>query len=126
MATRSAIAYYTEDQRIRAIYCHFDGYLECNGKILKECWNDWTKVESLVERGDISSLGETLEETEFYTQRGEELCIYEFENEYEYAKEMFDMGCEFLYLYVHDMSYDKEDAHWHYCTPELPEFSPVY
>ena len=34
MATRSTIAMKTEDGKVRAIYCHWDGYIAYNGKML--------------------------------------------------------------------------------------------
>ena len=127
MATRSAIAYYTNDQKIRAAYCHFDGYLECNGHVLLNKYTgDWSKVEKLVEGGAMSSLGDTIEDTEYYTKRGEDLHVETFDSEEEYIVKMKDMGCEYFYLYVHDMEYDKNNPHWHYASLDVPEFSPVY
>ena len=57
MGTRSAIIEKT-DTGYRGIYCHWDGYLENNGKILNEHYQDAAKVSSLIDLGDISSLGE--------------------------------------------------------------------
>ena len=56
MATRSSIAIKTEDG-IRSIYCHWDGYVEHNGRILKEYYNTRDTVNQLMELGDLSSLG---------------------------------------------------------------------
>ena len=36
MATRSTIAKLGKDGIIKAVYCHSDGYLEHNGKVLNE------------------------------------------------------------------------------------------
>jgi hypothetical protein len=55
MGTRSSIAIKTEDG-IKAIYCHWDGYVDHNGKILKEFYNTKDKVNELIALGDLSSL----------------------------------------------------------------------
>ena len=66
MATRSQIAIENENGTVSAIYCHWDGYPEYNGKILKECYTDRDKVKQLLELGDISVLKEDLGKTEAY------------------------------------------------------------
>ena len=38
------------------IYCHYDGYPSCVGKILQENYQDESKVKELIALGDISSL----------------------------------------------------------------------
>lgn len=57
MATRSRIGLEQEDSTIKSIYCHFDGYPEGVGKILKQYYQNRGKVEELMELGDISKLG---------------------------------------------------------------------
>lgn len=56
MGTRSSIAIKTEDG-IKAIYCHWDGYVDHNGKLLNEFYNTTDKVNELIALGDLSSLG---------------------------------------------------------------------
>jgi len=56
MATRSTIAMKTEDGKVRAIYCHWDGYVGYNGKMLMGEYTDPSKVKQLIDLGDISSL----------------------------------------------------------------------
>ena len=56
MATRSTIWMKNDDGSFDGIYCHWDGYLENNGKILVEHYQDKEKVEKLMELGAISSL----------------------------------------------------------------------
>jgi hypothetical protein len=51
---------------VKFIYCHFDGYPEHNGMMLAKHFDTPFKVAKLIELGDISSLGETLDETVFY------------------------------------------------------------
>lgn len=57
MSTRSAIVEKTETG-YRGIYCHYDGYLSHNGKILLDHYQDAATVSALIDLGDISSLGE--------------------------------------------------------------------
>jgi hypothetical protein len=62
MSTRSNIVYDTGES-VRAVYCHHDGYLDHNGRILFEHYNSEDEVEALIELGDFTSLKPTLEET---------------------------------------------------------------
>jgi len=57
MATRSSIAQRNKDGTIQAVYCHWDGYIENNGRILFDHYQDPAKIELLLAPGDISSLG---------------------------------------------------------------------
>jgi hypothetical protein len=41
---------------VKAVYCHWDGYLEHNGAILNEHYAASPKVNNLIALGDISSL----------------------------------------------------------------------
>ena len=63
MATRSRIAIENEDGTVTSIYCHFDGYVEHNGKMLQEHYTDRSKVEQLIALGDISYLRANIEPT---------------------------------------------------------------
>lgn len=56
MATRSSIAIQNENGTVEAIYCHWDGYPEHNGKILKEHYTDEERIRELISNGDMSSL----------------------------------------------------------------------
>ena len=92
MATRSNIAMKTAEGKIVSVYCHWDGYVANNGKILLENYTDIDKIEALVALGSISSLGTAIgdkqdfddrstqkdEWTLFYSRdRGEQLSIQE-------------------------------------------------
>jgi hypothetical protein len=56
MATRSTIALEFSDGTVQQVYAHFDGYLEHNGRILKEHYSDPFKLQELIELGSISVL----------------------------------------------------------------------
>ena len=62
MATRSTIALEFADGTVQQVYCHWDGYLDHNGKILFENYKDPFKLRDLIDLGDISSLGPNIGE----------------------------------------------------------------
>lgn len=57
MATRSTIALEYADGTVGQVYCHWDGYISNNGRILQENYSDPFKLRELIDLGDISSLG---------------------------------------------------------------------
>ena len=87
MATRSTIALEFADGTVQQIYCHWDGYLEHNGKILFNHYVDPYKTRDLIDMGDISSLCNTTEETKqgaYHFWRGEELRVAKFNDFQDY------------------------------------------
>lgn len=122
MGTRSAIAVAHGDV-IKAVYCHYDGYLEHNGVILQEHYNS-AKANHLVSQGDMSVLGTDIGEKHsfgwflednadhalykqyngkwctFYARdRGEEGADWSvFHSRDTFVKEMAHSGCEYFYL----------------------------
>ena len=57
MATRSTIALEFADKTVQQVYCHWDGYIDHNGKILFENYSNPFILRDLIDMGDISSLG---------------------------------------------------------------------
>lgn len=57
MATRSLIAYETEDGRVYGNYCHWDGYPSGVGQVLLINWNTPEAVEALTQY-DMASIHE--------------------------------------------------------------------
>ncbi len=105
MATRSTIALEYADGSVGQIYCHWDGYLDNNGKILLEHYKDPFKVQAMLDQGDMSSLSETVEGCAFYTQRGEELNPQRMFKDYaEYRREA--QGEEYNYIL-------RKDGRWY-------------
>ena len=116
MATRSTIAKLGKDGIIKSVYCHSDGYLEYNGKILNEYYKDESKVDELLAHGDISSLNKNIgvkidfmdyelraknEQCRFYHRdRGEDLMFNEFESDIEYIEWANGVANGFIYLYA--------------------------
>ena len=120
MATRSIIAK-LDDKGVQAIYCHSDGYLSNNGKILDLYYTDNTdeqdakdKVNELLAGGDISSLKDTIEDTIFYMRdRGEsnkEATTLKDESALlEFAFESCDAEVVYMYAYGAWYVYDNSD-----------------
>lgn len=57
MSTRSTIAR-LENGKVISIYCHFDGYPEGVGTVLRQNYTDEGKIKELVNLGDISFIDE--------------------------------------------------------------------
>lgn len=80
MATRSFILKENKDGTYTGIYCHCDGDLNFNGKILALNYDDRKKVEELISLGDLSSLKSVIhpDKTKPHTfakpQRG--VCVF--------------------------------------------------
>ena len=75
MGTRSRIGVMHGD-KCKSIYCHWDGYLSHNGKILQEHY-DSAKANHLVAMGDMSSLRKDIGEKHAFSQfelRAEEVA----------------------------------------------------
>lgn len=100
MATRSTIALEFADGSVQQIYCHWDGYLDHNGRILQEHYLNPFKVKKLIQGGAVSSLAPSIDKPEghsfnksvegytvFYTRdRGEELHVSKFTDYADYRK----------------------------------------
>jgi hypothetical protein len=118
MATRSTIGMLQEDgQTIRSVYCHWDGYPEGVGAILKEHYTDPAKIEALLDFGDISVLDADFGEqndfdnrtegvTLFYRDRGETgVNALTHADENEWLGFRRGSWCEYGYLWA--------DGEWH-------------
>jgi len=127
MGTLSMIGRYNEDGSVTAVYCHWDGYVAHNGKILDEHYTTDEKIQDLISLGDLSGLGAELGEkhpfslvgydeaeraeweaklkdkswcTFYHRDRGETLNCYQFEDVSDYRKNGPSMnGAEYLYLW---------------------------
>lgn len=62
MSTRSRIGILEPDGSVTSIYCHWDGYVDHHGPILRDHYKTEAKVRALMALGSISSLGEEIGE----------------------------------------------------------------
>jgi hypothetical protein len=80
MGTRSTIALEYADGTVEQVYCHWDGYVEHNGKILQDHYTDPFKLRELIDNGDISSLGKEIGSKHPFSPHGspaDELAYHE-------------------------------------------------
>jgi hypothetical protein len=98
MGTRSTIALEFADGTVEQVYCHWDGYLEHNGKILAGHYINPFKLKELIALGGFSSLEATVEGTAAtaYTQRGEECRIEKYKDIEDYRANIY--GEEYDYI----------------------------
>ena len=54
MGTRSRIGKQLADGSILSVYCHYDGYPEFNGRVLRDYFSTNDKVSDLIDGGDMS------------------------------------------------------------------------
>jgi len=88
MGTRSMIAIQNPyNKTVRAVYCHWDGYLEHNGAILQKHYAASPKVNNLIAMGDLSSLGTQIGEAHPFSPHGskEDEALYEAAKEAGYC-----------------------------------------
>ena len=121
MGTRSRIGVMHGDV-CKSVYCHWDGYLEHNGRILQEYYNS-SKANHLVALGDLSSLrpeiGEThafsyhdlpKDEVEAFKTATEDMCTF-------YGRDRGEEGVEFKSDLTFEAFYDRAegcDSEWYY------------
>jgi hypothetical protein len=116
MATRSTIAIENEDGSVTGIYCHWDGYLSNNGKILFEHYSDAEKVRELIGLGFISSLGIGVHpdpnEEHSFDRPQKNVCVFygrdrgekdqEAEKFHSWNQLIREQGQEYNYLFTRD------------------------
>jgi hypothetical protein len=76
MATRSTIALEFADGTVQQVYCHWDGYLGHNGKILQEHYSDPFKLRELIDLGDLSVLRADIGEKHDFDTNYREGCTF--------------------------------------------------
>jgi hypothetical protein len=76
MGTRSTIALEFADGTVQQVYCHWDGYLEHNGKILQEHYSDPFKLRELIDLGDMSSLAPNIGTQHSFGDRVDGECTF--------------------------------------------------
>lgn len=111
MATRSFVAVMSGTV-YRAVYVHYDGYLEGVGQSLLN-YNTQAEVEQLISYGDRSSLNEG-----FYRDRGEtDVDPQEFTDIDQLITAAFGSGAEYYYVF--------RDGVWYYGNCYGTVFSPL-
>ena len=100
MSTRSFIGIVNPDGSVSGVYCHYDGYLEGVGALLRQHYNTPEIVRDLLALGDISSLGPTLDSSDFYHRdRKEEMSVPFKYASLELGNTSEQVGFEFWYVF---------------------------
>jgi hypothetical protein len=110
MATRSAIGVMHGDV-CKAVYCHWDGYIDHNGRILLEHYSDSAKANQLVALGDISSLRNEIVIPEgvehSFDAPAKEITVF-------YGRDRGETGIEFKSFFNDQELFEGVDAEYFY------------
>ena len=82
MATRSTIALEFADGTVQQVYCHWDGYLSNNGKLLLENYSNPFTLRELIDLGDISSLRTEVGEKHDFSRLDSSMPADEYETKF--------------------------------------------
>lgn len=74
MSTRSNIGILLPDSKVRAVYCHYDGYPSGVGKVLQHHYTSRNKIDRLISLGALSFLGEKIGESNPFNKAVKEIC----------------------------------------------------
>lgn len=97
MGTRSRVGVMHGD-KVKSVYCHFDGYLEHTGKILLRHY-DSPRANELVALGDNSGVKDSVADMNFYRDRGETDIEYKVAHSFEeFLEQVVGGGCEYYYV----------------------------
>jgi hypothetical protein len=125
MATRSTIGILLNG-RVNAIYCHWDGYPEGVGATLARHYQEISKVNQLIDIGNISSLKEEIGEAHDFNQPTENWCVaygrdrkeaMQWSRSFSSIQDWvtnFNSGEEFFYLYANGLGwqYSQDGSEW--------------
>jgi hypothetical protein len=128
---------YSKD--VRAVYCHWDGYLEHNGSILHKHYSQSPKVNNLIALGGLSSLRAEIGEKHTFSRLDSTLPEEEYERLYGnmctfYARDRGETGqefqvfptlkqaedyfegswCEYFYVFKYSKADDYQSGEWHF------------
>jgi hypothetical protein len=109
MATRSLIGMELDNGITKIIYCHFDGYPSHVGKLLVDHYNTPALITALMELGDLSSLGTTLDScTAYHRDRNEPWGMVEPRdiNTSEIVSVGDDYGVDYIYIYRNECEWE--------------------
>jgi hypothetical protein len=115
MSTRSAIGVVTWDGKVKAVYCHFDGYINKGvGETLLTKYKDIFKVNQLIDGGNMSTLGGLIRETKYYAGiegiEGNEPKL--FDTKADMVSYYKNSWCEYFYLFENDSWTVTQNRYW--------------
>jgi hypothetical protein len=130
------------NKTVRAVYCHWDGYLEHNGSILHKHYSQSPKVNNLIALGGLSSLRAEIGEKHTFSsldlpkaeraaheEAVKDMCTFygrdrgETGQEFKVfptlkqAEDYFEGSwCEYFYVFKYSKADDYQSGEWHYKT----------
>ena len=115
MSTRSQIGIFdSRDGRLDYVFCHWDGNVQWVGQRLLGFYGTEQKVRELISKGDIKSLGNSVEVTDFYGDPSS-LQKTKADSLEHAALSMLEFPIEFVYIF------DVESRSWVYASGESKE-----
>jgi hypothetical protein len=115
MSTHALIAKKDHDGTVRSVYCHYDGFPQHTGQILRDCYNDPAVIDIVMNFGNLKFITPHVSDIEFYVidSRIDERAL-----SHPGAKSFLNYGLksdsDFLYLFEQDRwrcwsTYSKEE-----------------
>jgi hypothetical protein len=119
MSTNSTIAVEGTDSKVSMVYCHWDGYIEHNGKILKESYSSVRRLSKLINGGALSLLGNEINpssSTHTFDNPEEDVCVFYRRDRNEtdlMDKKVYNSFEEYTKsTYFHEFNYIFRDGKW--------------
>lgn len=117
MSTRSMIGK-VYDGKVKAIYCHWDGYPSYTGNMLETYYNNDEIIDELIGLGSLSYIAPRIKPNEgeehsfecpakdvtvaYHRDRGEDMQFYEYDSIDKFLYEIYDSTSWIEYLYLWD------------------------
>ncbi len=126
MSTRGIIAIEDPDKTCRAIYVHFDMYLDGEGLCLTQHYTTPDRIEKLLALGNLSALGDKLSKDDPEPE-AQDVCIayhrdygesYKAPRVWETADKLLDQASD---IYWAEYVYLFRDGEWYFDTPYRPQ-----
>ena len=106
MGTSSTISIQNDNGSVTGIYCHWDGYLENNGRILVESFNTEEKIRELLALGNLSCLTSEIGEKHDFNKSNPAWCVAYGRDRGDKDQGAKTVGTIGLYLQRHGQEYN--------------------
>lgn len=142
MATTSTIALEQADSTVISVYCHYDGGISYNGRILQAHYDTPAKVQALLAFGNISQLGHVIGEKHPFcsfekTLTADQLALYDTAQQEKWCKfygrdrgeqgqqaEQYSSFAEYTQD-AEDYNYIMRNGEWYVSHADLQDFEPL-
>ena len=112
MATRSTISVVQEDNSVKSVYCHWDGYIENGvGQELKTFFNSYRLANKVISEGDLSSINRGYIDS-YNSLRGDSVLVNQFPDIKSFESSDYEQSFNYLF----------EDGEWKVSRGNLGDF----